>query len=460
MRANVLTRAWWAGVWVASRPFASVARARGRRWLALVATECLVAVVVGVGLFIATGTPGLPDVPAPFDTRALDGETLPDDRNASILFEEAASVLTRLPPRNNTPFRRGTQAQTHPDDPEIGRWVDENREALALFLEGAARPDALRLVSTGLPARSNNPWVLQDLATLAAEESARRQARGDLEGAWAVDRALFRAAALIGHRANLPGRSLAMMFRAAALGRVGPWANDPRTTPAQLRAALADLDALDAIAPDDTYTIQWIYRFTASQLAAPRGGLTWWNDFAVGAGRGGLAKGLSRFAVHAIRRVRVREPERSLRVLRLSTTRWIAALKTARGRLPAPEARVLVRQPFQSARVDLFGPAADEPAATRAISARALAELFAESPDLLDAIAWHWMTLRSVRASEQADGFKARVALATALYRRDHNGEEPPDVSALVGPYLSPSSVPPEPIPLADDPTPEIEAAR
>ena len=37
----------------------------------------------------------------------------------------------------------GRPPVVHPNDPGVGAWLDANREALDLFLDGCARPDAL-----------------------------------------------------------------------------------------------------------------------------------------------------------------------------------------------------------------------------------------------------------------------------------------------------------------------------
>jgi hypothetical protein len=462
MSLAVLGRPARAVFWVASRPFAWVARAKGWRWFALVMAECLVAVVGGAVLWVAVGRMmfGLPDVGDPFDVAAFKAERVAPGDNAWVLFDRAMKAYERPPSKIESAWRMGrTYAPAKPDDPEVGKWLDANRKALALYLEGCDRPDAMptRYVEPdGRPFRvSQSFWAQGDLARLALEEGARRQARGDTEGAWACYRAVLRQARLIGRRADVSDRSVAGHVRGMALGRVQVWADDPQTTPALLRRALDDVHALEALDPDDGYTVKALYVNAMLGLSGPS---SLWGRFdpSLFAGPSDrLAPVIVNFALHPLRRLHANEPERARRVVRLLAADWLDYFATPPDRRPAPAVRVVIRYRFGAFATDIFPFGPDAPPAARAVDPQELAEALAASPDARSTLGG-WNMLKTIRNKEQSDHAGVLYTLAEALYRRDHNGAPPPSAAALVGRYLK-SPLPDDPIPLADDPTPIID---
>lgn len=446
-------------VWGLTRPFAWVARARGWRWCVLVLAECLVAAACGVVLYLKTGWLELPEVGDPFDVAAFHAESIPAKDNAYALF---ARALGRYRPPSKAFAQRGRFAQAvglRPNDPDVGHWLDDNREALALFLEGCARPDALlpRFAEPPDPVvrRLTGSLALFDLTRLALEEGARREQRGDRDGAWACYRAVLRCARLVARRGAVNDRALAGQLRGPALSQIQAWAADDRTTPAQLRRALDDVQALEALEPDDAYTVKTIYDQAMLQLR-PRPGDHWRHfETPMGSPTERYWFQLWAYAVHPLRRARLDEPERSRRVVRLMTAQWLAYFATPAAARPPAAIRVTQRHRFGSFSTDFFAPGPDAPAAARAVTPEALARAFHNSPDARSVLSMPTGMLKNLRNRERADHLNALFTLVEALYVHEHDGEKPPNPEALLGPYLK--SLPEEPVPLIDDTTPVID---
>jgi hypothetical protein len=444
------------------RPFAWVARARGWRWLCLVALECLAATFTGVLLWVETGRLlyQLPDVGDPFDVAAFQARKVTPRDNAFVYFERAFRVLEKAPRRLAPQGRFSRSFSVHPDDPEVGEWLLANRKALARFLEGCASSAAQPIQQvdengTIVAGPSQNTLLLTDLVLLAVEEGARREARGDMDGAWACYYAVLRGSRLIARHGSMADRASASALRGPALQRLSFWAADPRTSAATLRRALDDLYALDALEPDDATTLKFGYLDAMRHLKnASRN----WEPYNLprfpGQRDHPVIEGLA-YVRHGLRRWRLSEPDRSIRVVRMMTAQWLAYFDAPAETRPAPAFRVVIRYPWGSASTDFFAPGPDAPAAARALGPEPLAEALAESLDIRNAFSWFWGQWKSNRSKERSDHFGALFTVADALYRREHNGNAPESAEHLLGKYLK--ALPEEPLPLADDPTPRID---
>ena len=100
----------------------------------------LLAIVAGPPVWWATQLMPLPDIGDPFDVAAFRSFTIPDDRNACVLYRQAATLLKPgaeylKTSRNSVElFARWSNA-----DAQLRRLVEENREALASSPEGRCR---------------------------------------------------------------------------------------------------------------------------------------------------------------------------------------------------------------------------------------------------------------------------------------------------------------------------------
>jgi hypothetical protein len=436
-----------------------VAQARGLRWLCLVSLECTIAAICGVGLYLAVGGSGLPRVSEPFDRTEFEALGISPDKDAWVHLARAIAVFKRLENTRPQDYRPGWRIVAHTSDPGVARSLQANQESLDLFLQASRKSDAFtpRTDSARTPRPREDSVV--DVARLMFELGASREKKGDMTGAWEDYLAILRASRLVARHADLNGRRTAEQIRALGLSRLIDWANDPRTDEALIRRAIQDVISLDRLAPDDAYTIKTIYLSLAPAVGSSR---IYRADAFTPRPNAGLAElaslGLN-FAVFPLRRFHAREPDRSQRVLRASVAQWIDYFETPPPDRPQPEVRVRIgrnsspRSPWIG--VEFYRPS-NEYEALDLPSAFDVAEAFAGSYDLRDQIGFRWTALKDIRRREQSDLNTLRLNLAQALYRRDHNGADPPDDDALVGPYLT--GLPPEPISLADDPTPEIES--
>ena len=115
----------------------------GSRRRVLTAASVLLAMIIAPPLWWSIQLMGLPDIGEPFDLEAFRSSRIPDDRNAFVLYRQAADRLKSLnsfvvSKRSIDAHVRWSQA-----DPMVRRWVEANREAMELFRRGAERPDSL-----------------------------------------------------------------------------------------------------------------------------------------------------------------------------------------------------------------------------------------------------------------------------------------------------------------------------
>src|SRR5262249_97908 len=100
-------------------------------------------------------------------------------------------------------------------DPRVRRWAEENRDALALYREGAERPDALEPGRARPPDRRSDEEMraLRSLHLLALIEASRLEVRGDMAEAWGWYRTALRASYHFGLRGGQIHRFIADRWR-------------------------------------------------------------------------------------------------------------------------------------------------------------------------------------------------------------------------------------------------------
>ncbi len=428
----------------------------GNRRRALTAAAVLLAMIVAPPLWWSIQLIGLPDVGDPFDAESFRSMTIPEDRNAFVLYRQAADRLRPLDLALESsgtrfvgvlPMVSGTLTTETPGrsrdekidlladwskaDPRVRRWAEANREAMALYRQGAERPDALDAGRAGREDRRSGDAMraLRSLHLLALLEASRLEERGDLAEAWSCYRTAPCASYHFGLHGDLTHRFIGERWRGDLLIRLTAWSADRRTTPAMLRRALDELIACGALAPSDAYTIKAEYPYILKLLDSPQNlgpnlPMNWLHDI-FGSPEYQLSPEQMQAIVAAWRFWRG-EPERSRRVIRLAVANWLAYYDLPPDRRPPPDPDVPGPLQFYA-----FGPEA--PANARALSPEALDGWLATTVDARP-ILREWNP-SSIRVKE-ARGYHALVVLlASQLYRRDH-GTDPPSDEALVGPYL------------------------
>jgi|GEM_PF-1146043 len=421
-----------------------------RRVLGLLAL--LVAAVALPAAWWALQLAGLPDIGEPFDAAAFRAETIPDGRNAFVLYRRAAALYRPLrvrpkqagPPgavdvaepvgetgevdfalANGVPLRPRSEDldwRTAPE--EVRAWVRENREALDLFREGSELPNALDPSHLAPDGGVSGPDPLPLLLRLALLEASRLESLGDMDGARAWYRAALRAVHHYGRRARAYRRMDGRSWHAQVNTRLLWWSVDPRTTPAQIRRAVDDVRSCDGLEPLESYTVKAEYVFTAPVFDAtsrpPIGARPRWL---------GTLRSLSAFGtgvpfltterVNSLARAwRVwrREPERSRRVFRLVTANRLAYEALPPDRRPAPEPSYTF--------CDLYPVGPDAPPAARAVSAKALGRWLDSCADAPLRIP---MSVGNrFRARDLADRQALLDLLTSELARRRRRSPEPP----------------------------------
>jgi hypothetical protein len=403
----------------------------GSRRRVMTAVAVLLAMIIAPPLWWSIQLWGLPDVGAPFEEEAFRSIRIPDDRNAFVLYRQAARVLKPLASSRKPSEMPLRQRGPWPKDEMEGlRWVEENRQAMTVYRQGTERPDALDLELPTTPQSWEIIIALRSLHVLARLEGTRLEHQGDMAGAWGWYRAALRATYHMCLRGSVGMRMNAQVAHGELREQVTQWAADPRTTPAMIRQALDDAIACEAFTPSDSYTLKAEYPEIERMLDNPNNPGRYAPFLRLRRTLRLTAYLLTPEQLEAIADVWRwwrREPERSRRVLRLAFANWLAYEDLPPDRRPSPS-------PGISGPYDFYDLGPDAPAKARALSPAALDHWLASSSDAFELMrGWR---IQALRVSERAGHRALVVLLASELYRRDHRGDNPPSDEALVGPYL------------------------
>ncbi len=413
-------------VWLIVAPVRWIGKSRRRIWCSILT---LLVIIAAPPIWWATQLSGLPDIGDPFDVNAFREMTIPDDRNAFVLYRQAAAVLKLLRTPEGSEHRPiNYSARWSEAKPEDRRWLEENRETLALYRQGAERPDALD--TSTAPDRFEPGEMTESLRSfqsLALLEASRLEEQGDMAGAWVWHRTTLRSILQSALHGTIYRRQWARDWRRQLLRQVTTWGADSRTTPAMLRQAIYDVVACDSLASSESYSLKAQYLFLDRGLAdsenARRRVPPSWRRF-LGSADFEIGPELLKGVYHAWRAWR-RERERNQRELRLVTANWLAYLELPPNRRPSPNPNVVNYELYS------FGPEAS--AKARMLSPQALDRWIETSYDALDLL--RFLDWRGLQQMQRADHQALLILLGTQLYRRDH-GTDPPSPEALVGPYL------------------------
>ena len=209
-------------------PFRAIENTHGWRRLGVLIAYALIALAIGAFLWRQTRIASLPDVGEPFDTAAYRAAArIPDDRNAFVPYWLAALMYREMSKAEADSFSNANFEWSRSDATFRG-WVTEQDAAIALLLEGSARPEAslemqVGMAETRVGMESNvltarTSWI----ATAALFKADRLRVEGDPASAWALLLAAVRAGRHV-ERAEPTqgGRTQGMMFAqyARASGR-------------------------------------------------------------------------------------------------------------------------------------------------------------------------------------------------------------------------------------------------
>ena len=351
----------------------------------------LIALAIGAFLWRQTRIASLPDVGEPFDTAAYRAAArIPDDRNAFVPYWLAALMYREMSKAEADSFSNANFEWSRSDATFRG-WVTEQDAAIALLLEGSARPEAslemqVGMAETRVGMESNvltapTSWI----ATAALFKADRLRVEGDPASAWALLLAAVRAGRHV-ERAEPTqgGRTQGMMFAQYARAPVAAWAKDPAVSVKLLRQALEDLIAADALTPPLSASYRYQYLAALDPLAMPQVLIAQRDRERELAGRApenflGYLPALEAYLAG--------EPERSRRVLNLLVANDLAWCD----RLPAD------RPAFAVPALRIYDPDPRAPTVNGAISRRAA--LLVGSSLIAPACHGGWMSSRNSQAS-------------------------------------------------------------
>jgi hypothetical protein len=394
----------------------------------------MVVIAAGVMLTRASRVVGLPDIGDPFDVPAFRAlNTLPEDQDANVLIRRAAAMATKMPERVGIRQNLTTGGWSQVD-PRLRDWLENNRNALALFRAGTERPDGImsgQHVETG---KESGDLKFGPLVWLAMLEGSRLEHQGDMERAWSWYRTLLRLRLLVMRRGSVHQRWLIDAQCEVLRKRAQLWAADRKTGNPLVRRALDDVLACEPKPEWDAYSLKIEYLSMLSELSRPDGWVQHGSgpelDYRVAGAK--LPRELTS-RLYAVRRLVSNESELSRRVLRLAFANWLANAQKSESDHRRPSVFASFEFVNRNVAVPFFAAGTSAPKGARIMPPDELARWLLTARDarwlLHD---WPWW---SVRISEKRTHAGLVVLLAQELYDRDH-GTVPRSDEALVGAYL------------------------
>jgi hypothetical protein len=411
-----------------------IERARGRRRLLLLFAYALVLVPVMGLAWRELQLVGLPDVGDPFDTAKFAAREVPDDQNAFVFYRRAGELLKPLRPTSGGimspgagPALKGAPppgAPTRPRyQPNMMEWVQDNREALDVWLQGTRCPDALDIRPSELriDSRMDTLQQLRDFAKMAQLEGNRLEDEGDMAGAYRMYQAILRSSRHASLNGTLIGRLVGVATHGIAAGAVEQWADDKRTGPDLLRVALQDAREFQRTRVPNSFAFKHEYFWAMNLFNDPNETAKIDHDEQV------REQEFSNFLPLGLRTKRWlrHEPERSRRVYRLWAANWFAYCDLSRDERPGH---------LGSRSVLVFKPGTNPPPNAHRLSPEDLRREIEAAP-LARLILPSVGSVLGAMDREDLRNAGLIVALAEELYRRDHGGP-PRTLGDLLGPYL------------------------
>ena len=309
-------------------------------------------------------------------------------------------------------------------------YLAQSGEALAAWRAGSEKPDSLYDHPEGLSLWTLLPVTmeLRMLARLAVLEGSRLEAEGDMPGAWGWYRAALRSSRHSGRHGFQIERLIGAAMHDVASQALTRWAADPKVDAPQLRKALDEVIAIDAMTVPRSETLKQEYLIFVRAiddpnlieallvLRSPDDPKDWCQELPV--------SDAAKKTIQAARVGLSSDRERSVRLARLMTANWMAQVD----KLPSKRSKLVRADP------PIYDVDPSAPLASRALPPEKLSKWLDSS--LLASRNFRGLGKYSL-AFDRERGRQARlvVHLAGELYRREH-GAPPPSPEALVGPYL------------------------
>ena len=355
----------------------------------------------------------------PVRRRGVPVAAIPDDRNAFVLYRQAAALFKRLKPSGTSPgLAVGVDTPWAKASPEIRRWAEANREALALYRRGADRPDALD-APTGTLGEYDRFQAVIPFQRLALLEASRLEDQGDMAGAWGWYRAYLRTLHHVSSHGAPYRRMAAQAWHTELLDRLEEMVCRPADN---CRGIASGPRGRACVRGDRPFGIVRAQGLVSSDRSAystrgtleparcpPRGSCDSGPE-EVPRGSVPIVTPEHFRAIASAWNAWRREPERSRRVLRLLMANRLAYYEMPPDRRPAPDPNVTACELYP------FGP--DAPANARVLSPESLGHWLESTVDPSDLVSL--VESRGIRIREVANHHALVMLLATRLYRREH----------------------------------------
>jgi hypothetical protein len=256
-------------------------RPRRRRtalfWLALV-TGVL---VLFVGYRLAT----LPNLRPPFDVASFESVSIPEDQNAFTYYRQAKDRFVEasavVPDVKDQPVlwkkREATiQNGWSKADVPVQKWLQLNQPALDVWRRGTECPDGMEMplgsktIETMLPVSQSQ----RELVKMALVQASGTAAKKTPAEAWPWYRAVLRSSRHVSRHSETIGRLIGVAIHWIAVDPVLRWSSRPELTATDLRQALADVVAIDAMTASNSDTLKAEYLVSCKTMEANTAGLS------------------------------------------------------------------------------------------------------------------------------------------------------------------------------------------
>jgi hypothetical protein len=228
--------------------------------------------------------PAIPDVGEPFDVKKFRAVSVPYGQNAFVAYRHATGsmvraydILSRTAPGGIVkwdPYLKSLDEALDKGwkfaNDDVRQWVTENETALAAWSRGTECASASDRTpgplgadeSLGLTISSRGqrlPEPMREFARLACLKAAQLDANGRPADAWIWYRAVLRSGSHLSMETALIGRLAGYAINDLAYSGIRRWAAQPQVGAGELRRALADAIAVNAMLPPPSEALKGEY---------------------------------------------------------------------------------------------------------------------------------------------------------------------------------------------------------
>ena len=371
----------------------------------------------------------VPAMAEPFDVAAFVGDEIPPDENAFTDYRLAAQMRQVLmqglqqrsavePANHDEVYKGGWEVA----DEAMRAWLEENREALAVWRRGTEKQRALNLspAKMDFTTQLNVIQELRFFTRLALVDQMRCLHEGGIDEAWQLARALYRSGGHVSWRGSVIQGLVGIALHAVAASGMQRWAEHPAVTVDQLRTARAQVNTDFALYESESNLLRAEYLALRNTLSRPD-----WAGMAGPVLGGPLDNELMPAAVARGFMWMVGEPELTIRI-----SRQIVANQAREVDKPLAERRKLVGAGFamlfdSDPQVTRVPGELDANQLDRGVRMSILGKMLLPAVKQVDNA---YMRLRARQAALE-------VLFAAQAYRRD-KGEFPESLDQLVPQYL------------------------